>query len=409
MLGNTPSLTTIMGTRSFWVVVAALLAMMAASGAPSPLYIVYEQRIGFSAVTLTVIFAVYVIALLATLLTAGSLSDHVGRKPVLATAFALEIVSLALFLPADSVTWLMVARVVQGIATGLALGALGAALVDTERPGSGRGTLMNSVLPALGLAVGALLAGLLLEYAPSPTQTVFWVLIAVMAVTLVGLLATPETAPRKPGALASLRPDLRVPLEVRPAFLAGLPIFIATWAVGGIYLSLGGSLAAGVFGLHNHVVGALVVATVTLTGALASYLLRATPPRRSTWLGSFALVLGLVLALAGILLTSSALFFLGSAVAGLGFGGSYLGALRAVMTTVPADSRAATLSAVLTVSYLAFSVPAIIAGWAATRVGLRDAAVGYAIAVILVTLASMALQLTTNRRAVPLNAISSGK
>jgi MFS family permease len=397
MLRYRPSLTTIMGTRSFWIVVAALLAMMAAAGAPSPLYVVYEQRIGFSSVTLTVIFAVYVVALLATLLTVGSLSDHVGRKPVLAIAFVLEIVSVALFLPADSVAWLMLARVVQGIATGVALGALGAALVDTEPAGSGRGTLMNSVLPALGLAVGALGAGVLLEYAPSPIQAVFWVLIAIMVLTLVGLLAMPETALRRPGALASLRPDLRVPAKVRPAFLAGLPIFVATWAVGGIYLSLGGSLAAGVFGLRNHVVGGLVVAVLTLSGALASYLLRAAPPRRSTWLGSYALVLGLLLALAGIAAPSPVLFFLGSAVTGLGFGGSYLGALRAVMATVPAGSRAATLSAVLTVSYLAFSGPAIIAGWAATRVGLRDAAVGYAIAVILVTLASMAIQLGRSR------------
>src|SRR5690242_16314305 len=89
--------------RSFWIVVSALMAMMIAAGAPSPLYGVYAERIGFSPVTLTVIFAIYVVALLATLLVVGSLSDHVGRKPVLVAALALEIVSLALFIPADSV------------------------------------------------------------------------------------------------------------------------------------------------------------------------------------------------------------------------------------------------------------------------------------------------------------------
>jgi MFS family permease len=387
-----------MGTRSFWFVVAALLAMMAAAGAPSPLYVVYEQRIGFSAVTLTTIFAVYVIALLAALLTVGSLSDHIGRRPVLAVSFGIEIVSLALFLPADSVAWLMLARIVQGIATGGAIGALGAALVDTEPPGSGLGTLMNSVMPALGLAVGALGAGVLLQYAPAPTSVVFWVLIAMMALILVGLLFLPETAQRKPGAVGSLRPDVRVAAETRPAFLSGVPIFIATWAVGGIYLSLGGSLAAGVFGLRSHLVGGLVVAALTLSGAVASYLTRAASPRRSTWIGSFALVLGLLIALAGIAGTSTALFFLGSVVTGFGFGASYLGALREVMTHVSAGTRAATLSAVLTVSYLAFSVPAIIAGWAATRVGLREAAIGYAIAVILVTFGSMAIELGRDRR-----------
>src|SRR5687768_11079427 len=167
--------------RSFWTVVSALTALMIAAGAPTPLYRVYAERIGFSSVTLTVIFAIYVVALLATLLVVGSVSDFVGRKPVLLVALALEVVSLALFLPADSVALLIAARTVQGVATGAALGAVGAAMLDTERPGSGLGTLFNSVVPPLGLAIGAIGAGALIEYAPDPTRVVFWVLIAAMA------------------------------------------------------------------------------------------------------------------------------------------------------------------------------------------------------------------------------------
>jgi hypothetical protein len=377
--------------RSFWIVVSALMALMIAAGAPTPLYRVYAERIGFSSVTLTVIFAIYVVALLATLLVVGSLSDFVGRKPVLLVALALEVVSLALFIPADSVALLIAARTVQGVATGAALGALGAAMLDTQRPGSGLGTLFNSVVPPLGLAIGALGAGALIEYAPDPTRIVFWVLIAGMVGTIVGLLLIPEPGARRPGALASLRPDVRVTGAVRPAFMVAAPVFVATWAVGGIYLSLGPSLAAGVFGLTHHLVGGIVVAALTGAGALAAYLTRAMPPQRTVRIGSALLIAGLLIALAGIGFVATPMFLLGSVVTGLGFGASFTGALRTVMSMVGPDNRAATLSAVLTVSYLAFSVPAIVAGWAATRVGLSRAAIGYGVAVIAVTLVSVAL------------------
>jgi predicted MFS family arabinose efflux permease len=385
-------------TRSFWLVVSALMAMMIAAGAPTPLYTVYSERIGFSAVTLTVIFAIYVVALLATLLVVGSLSDFVGRRPVLLTAMVVEIASLALFLPADSVGWLILARTVQGIATGGALGALGAAMVDTQRPGSQLGTVLNSVVPPLGLAIGALGASVLVEYVPDPTRLVFWILIATMVAAFVGLLAVPEPGVRRPGALASLRPDVRVDGPVRTAFLAAVPVFIATWAVGGIYMSLGPSLAVEVFGLANRVTGGVVVAALTASGAVASYLVQSAPPRRTTQVGSAVLIAGLLMALAGILFVSTPLFLLGSVVTGLGFGGSFLGALRSVMVLVGVDNRAATLSAVLTVSYLAFSVPAIIAGYAATRVGLSTAAIWYGVAVIVITLASVTLDRLRSRR-----------
>jgi MFS family permease len=391
--------------RSFWIVVSALMAMMIAAGAPTPLYGVYAERIGFSSATLTVIFAIYVVALLATLLLVGSLSDFVGRKPVLLAALALEIVSLAMFVPADSVAMLVAARTVQGVATGAALGALGAAMLDTQRPGSQLGTLFNSVVPPLGLAIGALGAGALIEYAPDPTRVVFWVLIAGMAAAFVALLLIPEPGVRRPGALASLRPDVRVTGAVRPAFVVAAPVFVATWAVGGIYLSLGPSLAAGVFGLTDHLVGVTVVVALTGSGALAAYLTDSMPPRRAVRIGSALLIAGLLIALAGIGLVATPLFLLGSVVTGLGFGASFTGALRSVMGLVGADNRAATLSAVLTVSYLAFSVPAILAGWAATRVGLTRAAIGYGVAVIAVTLVSVALDRlrvrTAAARAVP--------
>src|SRR5664279_6336117 len=147
---------------AFAGVAAILVLFLAASSAPSPLYVVYQRAWGFSATTLTVVFAVYVLGLMASLLVVGALSDHVGRRPVLAAAIALEAVALLLFISADDVSLLLLARVAQGIATGAAMTTLGATLVDLNPPRSpGRAGVVNGVAPLGGLAVGALGCGAL--------------------------------------------------------------------------------------------------------------------------------------------------------------------------------------------------------------------------------------------------------
>ena len=126
----------------------------AAASAPTPLYVVYQKAWGFSATTLTVIFAVYVFGLIGSLLTVGALSDHIGRRPVLGAAIALEAFAFVAFLFAGNVVGLLVARVAQGIATGIAFSTLGATLVDLNPPHApGRAGLVNGIAPISGLAL----------------------------------------------------------------------------------------------------------------------------------------------------------------------------------------------------------------------------------------------------------------
>ncbi|GAB3885003.1 hypothetical protein GCM10029964_046960 [Kibdelosporangium lantanae] len=162
---------------SFAAVAAIFVLFAAASSAPSPLYIVYQQQWGFSATTLTGVFAVYVVGLIGALLSLGALSDHVGRRPVLAAAIGLEVVALLLFVFAGDVSTLFVARFLQGIATGTAMTTLGAALVDLNPPHApGRAGVVNGIVPVSGLALGALGTGALVQYAPAPTRLV-WALL----------------------------------------------------------------------------------------------------------------------------------------------------------------------------------------------------------------------------------------
>jgi MFS family permease len=247
--------------RSFWLMAVTLGFLLFASSAPSPLYVVYQAQWHFSALTLTSVFAVYVVALLLSLVLAGSLSDRVGRRPVLLGALVVQVAAMVLFAAAHDVGVLFAARIVQGLATGVATGALSAVLIDLQPEGRPHlGALLSAAAPPLGLAAGALGSGLLVEYGPDPLRLVYWLLVAVFVLAIAVVAAMPETVERHRGGWAqALRPHIGIPHQARATFFAVAPVMVATWALGGLYLSLGPSLAAQVTGSTNLVWGGLVI------------------------------------------------------------------------------------------------------------------------------------------------------
>lgn len=387
-----PSSAALSRTVAFWSLAVILALLLFASSAPSPLYVVYQAEFGFSSLTLTSVFAVYAIALLASLVVAGSVSDHVGRRPTLLVALAIELVGMLAFAEAQSIEWLFAARMLQGVATGIAMGAISAALLDlapVEKPRLG--ALLGVAGPLAGLAAGALVSGALVQYGPNPTRLVFWLLFGVFAVAVLAAAAMPETVHRRGPWVHALRPSVAVPGPLRVAFVATIPTIMASWALGGLILSLGPSLTAGVLGTSSHVAGGLPIFIMTGISSLASVWLRDTHARSTARGGLAALIAGVALTLAGLNSGSLVLFLLGSAVAGLGFGPAFAGAFRALSSLAPVQERAALVSAILVVSYLAFSLPAVAAGFAVTRFGLHDTADVYGAVLIVIAAAALAL------------------
>ncbi len=357
-------------SAAFWSVAVLQVLMLAASGVPSPLYRVYQEQFGFGSGVLTAVFGIYAVALLASLLVVGGLSDHVGRRPVLVIAFLLEAAAMALFLVADGLGWLLAARVVQGLATGALTSTLGAALLDLQAQRRPLGPLINSVSPGLGLSVGAAGAGLLVQFVPSPTTWVFGALTAVFLLAAVGTWLLPESSPRLPGALASLRPRVSVPPRHRTAFLIALPCLVATWALGGLYASLGPSLVAVVFGIDDHLVGGLLILALNGTGIVGSLALRRAAAERALLVGALVFTAGVTGTIAAVSSTSTVLLFVAAVVTGFGFGAAFLGAVATITRGVAPGHRAGLLAAIFVVGYLAFSLPAIAAGVAVELFGL---------------------------------------
>ncbi|WP_339414636.1 MULTISPECIES: MFS transporter [unclassified Pseudomonas] len=363
-----------------------LLTFLAASSAPTPLYHLYQEGLHFSAGMLTLIFGVYALSLLAALLTVGSLSDHLGRKPVIFAALILNMLAMLLFINEGSVAWLIAARTLQGFATGMATAVLGAALLDTDRQ---QGPLVNSVAPLLGMACGAMGSSLLVEFAPLPTQLIYCTLFVLMLLQAVYVWRLPETVSRIPGALASLCPTLHVPPQARRALWLSLPVDVAVWAMGGFYLSLAPSLVRAATGSTSNLIGGGLVAVLTLSGALMIFTLRNRPADKVLRLGAGLLAVGVALILTAVHSASLPLFFIATLIAGSGFGAGFLGALRSVVPLALSHERAGLMSAFYVLSYLAFCLPSLLAGNLIRSFGLIVTTDGYGAVLILLSLGAL--------------------
>ncbi|OII07295.1 MFS transporter [Curtobacterium sp. MCBA15_005] len=380
----------------FWILAAMLLVSVASSAVPSPIYPVYAAEWHLTPLMLTGVFAIYVAGLLASLLVAGRLSDHVGRKPVLVVGGLGVALSLGLFAMADGVVALIVDRIVQGVSVGLLIGALGAALIDNslERHPTMAGVL-NGVIPPIALATGAMSSGALVQWGPAPEQLVYLLFGALLVLLVLALFVVPEQVQRRPGAFRSLRPTISVPRSSRRLFRGVAGSLVASWALGGMFLSLVPSALGTVFGITNHFAAGALIAVVTGVGALTGLAIQRMDTRRAVLLGLVALVLGPIVTVSFVFAHSLPGMVVGSAIAGVGFGAGFQAPLRMLLATAAPTHRAGLLSTIYVVSYLAFGVPSVIGGLLEPSVGLVPVIAGYGGFIVLAAVVALVLQLSS--------------
>jgi len=379
---------------AFYLQASIILFFLAGSSAPTPLYALYQAAWGFSPITITVVFGIYALAVLTALLVLGGLSDYVGRRPILLAATLLQAVTMAIFATAHGVGALVLARVIQGLSTGAAAGAVGAGMLDLDRA---KGTLANAVGPMLGTATGALASGLMVVFLPAPTVLVYVALGAIFLGQALGVAAMPESVTPRPGAMASLRPQFHLPAHARVPMLLAVPALVAAWSLVGFYGSLGPTLVRRLVGSSSPALGGLVLFAMAGSGALAVVLTRQRSARFLTLFGTAALMTGVAVTLLAIARASVGILFVGTAVAGVGFGGTFQGAIRSVIPLAAPHQRAGVLSVLYVVAYLAMGAPAVLAGLGVVHGGgLLVTAREYGLAVL--ALAGAALLGTLLRR-----------
>ncbi len=381
---------------SFWLLAVLLGLLLFAAAAPSPLYGIYQAMWHFSPITLTAIYAMYALSALIASLATGRLSDHLGRRPVLILALLIQIAGMVAFIIARNVGALYAGRFLQGFGTGIAAQAISAWLLDLQPSNNPKiGGLIGGISLLAGLATGALGSGLLVQYGPDPLHLVFWLLIGVYLLALVLMFAVPDISPKTPGWLQSLIPQVGVPPSARVLFVASAPSLIAIWALVGLYLSLGPSLAISLLHTNSHIAGGLVIFMLMGGGAIAATVLQGLDPQVNVYRGLITMIVGVGLTLLSVVASMPVGLYIGSLVAGIGFGPAFSGIFRSLAMQAPADKRSALISAVYLIIYLAFGIPAVIAGVSVNSFGLRDTT--YAFGLVVMILATITLVAVVRR------------
>ena len=312
------------------------------------------------------------------------------------STLAVQAIALVLFTIAAGVPGLLVARIVQGLSTGAALGAIGAGMLDIDRP---RGTIANAVAPGIGSGLGSILSGLAVAYLFAPTRLIYLFLLGVIVLQAVGVALMPETVARSRGAIASLLPEVRLPRTVRAHILTAAPVVFAVWALVALYGALGPALVQALSGSPNVVLGGLSLTVLAGFGVVAILVMQNASARIVMLAGIGGLIAGVVITLLALTIKSTAVFFIGTAISGAGFGSGFQGGIRTVVPRVAAHERAGVLSLVFIISYLGLGVPAVAVGFLAVHgVGLIGAARYYGTALILLAVLALLSLIRTDRR-----------
>ncbi len=383
---------------AFPLLAAILFLFFVSASVPSPLFVVFQGRWGFSPGMLTVAFSIYSLVLLVTLLVAGSLSDHLGRKPVIVAALAIQAASMALFLTADGIGGLLAARIVQGLSMGVVNGALSAAVIEAAPPArKALGSLLTSVSPLAGLAMGAFVTGALLGVTDKAEVWTFGLLGGLFCLGAAIVLLIPETASPVPGLLRSMVPSVHVTRSARDGFTRGLLLLLSIWALCGFVIALGPSLLRTVFDVNSGLLNGATVAVLCGAGAVSPLTLRRLSPGRMAVVGMAAVTAGVGLLLASIGTGALALFFVGGALAGAGLGASFSGLIQSLVPLTPLHERAELFAAIFLITYLSLSVPPIAAGFAVPLIGFLGTTQAYLGAVLVVSAIATVLQWLPSR------------
>ena len=382
---------------AFALLAYAFAAIMVGTTLPTPMYALYSQRMHFSVLTTTVIFATYAVGVLLALLAFGRWSDAIGRRPILLAGAAFALASAIVFLFAGGVGQLLLGRLLSGLSAGIFTGTATAAVIEAA-PESWRtrAAAVATIANIGGLGLGPLLAGLLVQYAPHPLQLPFIVHIALVLLAIGGVLIAPETSART-GSIGFQR--LSVPAEVRSMFVIAATAAFAGFAVIGLFTAVAPSFISGVIGIGNHAVAGTIVCSIFASSVIAQLPAGRIDAQRAVAVGCGVLVVGMAIMAASLHFSSLAVLIVGAVVAGAGQGISFGRGLAAVAERTPPDRRAEVSSTYFVVAYVAISLPVIGEGLAAEAWGLRTAGIVFALAVSALAALCLAAVLVHEARA----------
>ena len=375
---------------AFWLIALVLGVTMLGTTLPTPLYVIYQGRWHLSAAMVTVTFAAYAAAVLATLLLAGRSSDEAGRRPVMAVALAASAMSTVMFILAPGSGALIAARIVSGLSAGLMTGTATATLTElVPAAARRRASLVATAANMGGLGLGSLVAGLFAQYAPHPTTLVFAVYLAALAAAALMLLLVPETV--RPRTRPALRfAGLGIPARGRGEFIAAAVAAFAAFALLGLFSSLVPGFIGGVLHQDSHAVQGAVVFLLLAVGTVTQVMLSRLSSRRVTLAGLGLFVAALALIIVALAQAGMVLFLAGTVTGGVAVGAIFLGSLATASRLAPAGRRGQAISAFFAACYAGLIIPVIGVGVLSEFTGTFPAVVTFSALLAVLCLFSIA-------------------
>lgn len=390
--------------KGLWPVAAALSLLRIGATLPTPLYVMYRDEFRFSTLTLTLIFAVYVVGSLGALFFLGRLSDQIGRRRVVLPAIGLAGLSTLLFLFAFDEFMLGGARLLNGLAIGIAAGA-GTAWVCELEPDHDRrrATLFVVLGTMIGVASGPLISGLLADFAPWPLRLPFLLDLALLAVVAALVWSGSETVaePIRSWRNISLRPRIGVPHEIRAAFVAPALAAFGTYAMLGFYTSLVPSMIKNTLGIGSHAVDGAVVFEMYVFAIATVLLMRDMPSRKAMTVGLCLLLPSLGLLVLTRQIYSLPVLLCDSALTGVTVAFGYRGSLQVVNEIAPDDARAEVLSSYFVVAFCGSAMPVIGVGVLTILLNTDIAQIAFAATIGLFAIAALVFGAFRGERPVP--------
>ncbi|WP_204342156.1 MFS transporter [Micromonospora terminaliae] len=363
---------------AFLSAVVSLVATFAASAAPIPLFNVYRAEEGFTNAGISMAVVTTAVGTIAALLVLGRLSSHLGRRPTAIASLGLLLLGCLLLLNVHAIGTLLAGRLLMGVGSGLASTSLTSYIVDAapSRP-EWLAAVASSQGPMLGLTLGAIASGALVQFGPWPRDLVYLVCAGLLVLSAALVLISPETAKPTPGAWRSLLPQVRVPGRVRHLLPVAAAVFLATWATGAFYQAFVPALVDDRLHTHSPLVLGLVFAAYMAPSVLGAPLGGRFTSAAAQRIGMMVFLAGWIGIITAITIGTLAVFIAATIVAGAGQGIAISAATRGLLHGSTLADRAPIFSVIYVLCYSGAAFPSLISGELSNTFALSQIVVGY--------------------------------
>ncbi|MGW3747016.1 MFS transporter [Streptomyces sp. NPDC005146] len=372
---------------AFSSAVISLVASFAATAAPIPLFNTYRAEDGFTNASLSLAVVTYSVGTIATLLVLGRLSNHLGRRLTAIASLGLLLLGCLLLLNVHDIGTLLAGRLLMGVGAGLASSSLTSYIVDAAptRP-EWLASVASSQGPMLGLTLGAIASGGLVQFAPWPRDLIYLVCAGLLVLAAALIVISPETAKSTPGAWRSLIPRVRVAARVRHLLPVAAAVFLATWATGAFYQAFMPALVADQLHTHSPLLLGLVFAAYMAPSVLGAPIGGRFTSAAAQRIGMIIFLAGWIGIVAAIAISTLVLFIAATVVAGAGQGIAISAATRGVLYGSTLADRAPIFSAIYLLCYSGAAFPSLISGQLSNALPLTQIVLGYGGLAVVATL-----------------------